>query len=506
MAIFPAGGGFSRRTFLSRVLPAGAALAAGGGLPPLVGPARAQAPARGGDPVVLRLVETQIAIPGQTGKTFRIEQPDGTWGYAGQRGQLFHAIVENHIAEPAAVHWHGLVVPNDQDGVPYVTQAPIPPGGRHEYRFPLTQSGTYWMRAHDHMQRQRGLAAPLIVRDPDEVGGAGSEVVLFLTDWTFRDPRELWADLRKYLQPDGGVGRLRMVGGPPPGARSGKASSGARGARGADFDAFLANGRTLADPQVIRVDPGQTMRLRVINAAAATNFFLMLGALTGQAVAVDGQPIAPLASHEFELAMGARIDVRVTLPAGQGAYPIFAQGEGTNRRAGVVLATPRAAIPRLGEAGPVKIDELGFGQELRLRAAVPLARRPVDRSLTVEFEGSAADNVWKLNGEVWPDCTPLPVGEGERVEILFRNRSGMDYPMHLHGHTFQVTEVGMSPIAGARRDTFLINARQSARIQFDADNPGVWLLHGLVMYHDRGGVMTTLNYEGVPVPDFGPRQ
>jgi FtsP/CotA-like multicopper oxidase with cupredoxin domain len=520
MSMSTSGNRMSRRDFLSRTLPTGAALAAGSALPTLgPGSARAQAPAPSEGPTVLRIVEKDITIGGRTAKALRIEQPDGTWGFAAERGQPFHVVVQNQIGEPTCLHWHGLVLPNDQDGVPFVTQAPIPPGGEHEYRFPLVHAGTYWMHSYDQRQRQRGLGAPLIVREPGEAGRDETEVVMFLADWTFGDPMALWTGLRKRLMPDGGFDRLRLVGGVEPGPTTagGKGPSPQRpaaGSGGADYDAFLANGRTLSDPEVVRVPPGKTVRLRAINGATGSNFFLMLGSLTGQAVAVDGHPIVPLASAEFELGMGSRIDVRVTLPAGEGAYPIFAQGEGTNRRSGLILATPRAMIPKPFstqhgwpvEAGPIKIDEVGFGQELRLRSAAQLARRPIDRRLTVDLEGSMADYVWRLNGQVWPNTPPLPVKQGERVEIQFRNKSGMDHSMHLHGHVFHVTEVGQNPVAGAMRDTLLVNAKQSARIQFDADNPGVWLLQGTVMYHERNGMATTLNYEGVPIPDFGPRQ
>jgi FtsP/CotA-like multicopper oxidase with cupredoxin domain len=463
------------------------------------------------------VVEKEIAVNGKMSKAFRIEQPDGTWGYTGERGEEFHVVVENHISESTSLRWHGLRVPNDQDGVPFVTQAPIEPGATREYRFRLSQAGTYWMRSHSQLQIQRLLAAPLVVREPGPP--TEPDVVMFLADWSFRDPKVIWAEMRKELRPDASMGRMRMVGGPPRAAAARGAAGRAAAARGkgapaparrdvadVDYDAFLTNGRTLSDPEVVRVQPGSTVRLRAINGAAGTNFFLMLGSLAGQAVAVDAQPVVPLQHPEFELAIGQRLDVRVRIPAGEGVYPIFAQGEGTNRRTGLLLATPRATVPTLSEAGPVKIDELGFGQELRLVAADPLPRRPVDRSLTVDLDGNMVDYVWRLNGKRWPDTVPLQVRQGERVDIQFRNRSGMDHSMHLHGHVFQVMELGGNRVSGPKRDTLLLNAQQSARIQLDADNPGVWMLHCHVLYHEGNGMMTTMTYEGVPVPDFGPRQ
>lgn len=81
------------------------------------------------DPTVLLIKKFQTEVDGKPAELFRIEQPDGTWGYKGVKGQVFDAIVKNQTDKPTVLHWHGLIVPNDQDGVPYVTQAPIPPGG-----------------------------------------------------------------------------------------------------------------------------------------------------------------------------------------------------------------------------------------------------------------------------------------------------------------------------------------------------------------------------------------
>lgn len=484
----------ARREFLSRLGSAGLGVAVA---PSLAGLSSRPATAQPRDPTVLRIVERDITIKGRTAKAFHIEQQDSTWGFVGERGQQFHAIVENHTGEPTALHWHGLVVPNEQDGVPYVTQLPIPPGGRHEYKFPLSQSGTYWMRSHYRPQLQRLLAAPLIVREPGS-GPGKDEVVMLLADWSFRDSKVVYESLRKWVRPDGSRGPIQF----------------ARGV--ADYDAFLTNGRTLADPQVVQVEAGTTVRLRVINAASATNFYVELGKLTagqriavepmaGEAVAVDGQPIVPFTASVFELPVGERLDVQIRIPAGQGAYPIFAQGDGTLRRTGLVLATARAPIPKLSEEGPMRIDEIGYGREFRARAATPLAPRPVDRRLLVEIEGSPASYTWKLDGKVFPQASTLLVKQGERVEIFFRNKTSIPHGMHLHGHVFQVTELGGNRVPGARRDTLLLAPRAHCRIQFDADNPGAWLLDCPVLFQDEARMLAVISYEGIAVRDFGRR-
>jgi FtsP/CotA-like multicopper oxidase with cupredoxin domain len=121
------------------------------------------------------------------------------------------------------------------------------------------------------------------------------------------------------------------------------------------YDALLTNRRTLSDPEMVRVQPGQTVRLWIIAAGSATSFFIDTGTFEIQAIAVDGADIVPLSGQRFELAIAQRLDLRVTIPAGEGAYPILAQGEGTDLRTGLILATPYTTIPQANSGVKVKI-------------------------------------------------------------------------------------------------------------------------------------------------------
>jgi len=178
------------------------------------------------------------------------------------------------------------------------------------------------------------------------------------------------------------------------------------------YDAFLANRRPLSDPDVIRALPGRAVRLRIINAASGTNFFIRTGALRAEAIAVDGAEIAPLPGRVFELAVAQRIDLRVRIPRGPGAYPILAQGEGTDMRAGLVLATPDASVPRISAKASRAAGALSNAQEKRLVPLRPLAPRAVDRTIRVGLNGDMARYTWTLNGRAWPDIVPLAVRNG----------------------------------------------------------------------------------------------
>jgi FtsP/CotA-like multicopper oxidase with cupredoxin domain len=458
---------------------------------------------------VLRITEGGIEVDGNKGQAYGIRQADGTVGYVGTKGQRFKVVLQNQTTEPLAIHWHGLILPNGQDGVPYVTQASIKPGEERRYDFPIVQAGTFWMHSHFGLQEQGMMTAPLILKDPADPHRGEQDVMVMLNDFTVRNPADILAELQGQA-PQAGAGATRQMPGGTEQAMSGMALGGkTSGMDKADisdvkYDALLSNRRTLADPEVVRVRPGQTVHLRLIAAGSATNFFIDPGRLAAQAVAVDGEDIVPLAGRRFELAVAQRLDLRLRLPAGEGAYPILAQGAGTNLQTGLVLATPKARLPTLSPQAETVAGALSNTQELRLRAARSLPAKPVDRSLQVALNGDMAKYIWAINGQTWPNITPLQVKRGERVELVFVNQTGMAHPMHLHGHVFQVTEIDGQAFSGARRDTVLVTPRQTVKVQFDAAYPGYWMLHCHLLYHQAAGMMTVVQYEGFEDPSYNP--
>jgi hypothetical protein len=149
-----------------------------------------------------------------------------------------------------------------------------------------------------------------------------------------------------------------------------------------NFDAYLANDRTLDDPEVVQVDKGARVLVRVINAAAATVFWIDTGALPGRLVAVDGEPVQPLPGSRFGVAMGQRLDIELDVPGEGGAFPILALREGAKERTGLILATPGAAVTKIADMS--EADHPAFSgdltQEAALRAVTPLPERAPHRS------------------------------------------------------------------------------------------------------------------------------
>jgi FtsP/CotA-like multicopper oxidase with cupredoxin domain len=212
-------------------------------------------------------------------------------------------------------------------------------------------------------------------------------------------------------------------------------------------------------------------------------------------VAVDGNPVAPLAVRRLPLAQGQRADLLLTLPAGGGAFPILAQREGDRQRTGVILATPDAAIRKLSDLADAAVGPIDLSLERGISANAGLAKRAVDTRHRVLLTGSMQPYVWTMDDRSWGKHRALKVRTGQRVEIEMVNRSQMAHPMHLHGHHFQVAAVDGRRISGAMRDTVLVPINSSVTIAFDADNSGRWLFHCHNLFHMATGMMTELAYD-----------
>ena len=419
----------NRRDFLTR-LAAGTATLVPAGLP-LARPAFAQTQGQAQSPAPARplaITSRTLEVNKRAAQVFGLVQPDGTPGLTITAGDSFDVALTSRIDAPTLIHWHGLTPPWAQDGVPGNPAAPLSPGEVRAYDFPAGPGGTHWMHAHT-LQEQNLLAAPLIVRSREDAARDAQEVVILLHDFSFTPAQDLLARLRGSAggMDHGGMNHGSMAGGmtSPAGMNHSGMNHGAGGAMDLNdiaYDAYLANDRTLDDPQVVPVEKGGRVRLRIINGASATAFQVSTGALEGEVIAVDGQQVQPVRGRIFPLSMGQRIDIRLTLPAEGGAWPILALREGELERTGIVLATAGAAIRKLATAGQSKAGVVDLGLEQALRPLAPLPRRRVDRSYPVTLTGSMAGYSWAISGP-----HSLTVRRGERVEIAMANMSMMSH-------------------------------------------------------------------------------
>jgi FtsP/CotA-like multicopper oxidase with cupredoxin domain len=440
-------------------------------------------------PTILKLRRRTIEVYGKPASLLGIERDAGVAGIATQVGDHFRVRVENELNEPSLIHWHGMTPPWRQDGVPFVSAPPIPPGGKADYDFPLTFGGTYWMHSHYGFQEQSLMDAPLIILPPGRDADR-QEIVITLNDFSFTPAQQIFASLRGRAKARSATQTQRAR---PMRAMSMPAA--APDLNDVNYDAYLANERTLADPEVVKVENGGRLRLRIINGSAMTNFHVDLGALEGTLAAVDGHDVLPMRGRYFPIACAQRLDIFLDLPKSAEAFPVFFVVEGEKRRAGVVLAPPGASVGRVEAMAPEPSAPLDLTFESQLRAARPLTERKADRVLPIALTGDMAAYVWSINNVVWNGKTPsFPVKAGERVELAMTNRTMMSHPMHLHGHIFQVVEIDGRRLSGAMRDTMLVPPRTRVTIAFDANNPGLWAFHCHLLYHAQAGMFSTIGY------------
>jgi FtsP/CotA-like multicopper oxidase with cupredoxin domain len=456
----------------------------------------------------LRIVKRSIEVNRRPAAVYGLVGPDGKPGLTLTEGDDFRVRLVNESGEPTIIHWHGLTPPWTADGVAGYPLPLIGAGETRDFDFPAGSPGTHWMHAHT-LQEQALLAAPLIVRGrrpADE-----QEVVVLLHDFSFTPAEELLARLEGTAAPamgHGGAGPMSHAGMDHGDMGHGDMGHGAKNHAGMsgsmssavpmdvndiEYDAYLANDRTLDDPEVVQVEKRGRVRLRIINGASATAFTVDTGRVEARLVAVDGQPVAPISGHHFPLTMGQRIDLVLDMPEDGGAVPVLALRENAPERTGIILAAAGAPVRRLASTGEGKGPLLGLGLERQLRAVSPLDPRAADRTLSTELQGSMDGYTWSQSGF----DTPARIRTGDRVAIAIRNMSMMAHPMHLHGHRFQVLGIDGVELAGAVRDTVLVPPGSTVRVAFDADNAGTFAFHCHHLYHMATGMMGFITYEGI---------
>ncbi|MFH8405999.1 multicopper oxidase family protein [Streptomyces sp. NPDC018019] len=425
-------------------------------------------------------------------------------------GDTLELTLANHLPAATSLHWHGLALRNDMDGVPDLTQRPVRPGGSFTYRFAVGHPGTYWFHPHSGVQQDRGLYAPLIVEDPKEPLAYDGEWVVVLDDWVDgvdgSTPDAVLAELSKGMggmdhgSGSGGMDHGGMnhgahsMGGeqPSPGGPSrmlmGATSKLLGGDAGdVDYPYHLVNGRTPQDPQTFRARPGDRVRIRFVNAGGDTAYRVALGGHTMTVTHTDGYPVAHATTDALLLGMGERYDVVVTVK--DGVFPLTALAEGKKRTGLALLRTGGGAAPD-ASVRPEELDgRLLTADRLKADGSVRLASRAPDRTLRFDLTGSMAKYDWAVNGKKYAPSQRYPVRAGERVRLSFRNNTEMWHPMHLHGHTFAL------PDGGPRKDTAIVLPGRRLDVDLDADNPGLWMLHCHNVYHAESGMMTVLGYQ-----------
>ncbi|MBD8031334.1 multicopper oxidase family protein [Corynebacterium gallinarum] len=498
---------FSRRQFLlgGLVLAGTGALAACGGN---TGTAPATtSPSRGPYPTPTNLAQPSvhkkltarpmsIDIGGIEAKTWGYNADTGEPAIETTAGDVLQVDITNELPESTSIHWHGIALHHAADGVPGMTQSPIEPGETFSYLFETPHGGTYFYHSHSGLQLDRGLHAPLIVRDPEDADDQDVEWTIVLDDWvdgidgsTPEDQLSMLTGMNM-----GGHGDMDMGdhGGMAMGGEGGMMAHGTPdpvlGGDAGDvmYPHYLINGRIPRAHRTFNARPGDKARLRFINAGGDTIFKVALGGHRMTVTHIDGFPVRPRDIESFYLSMGERVDVEVVL--GDGVFPLTALAAGKDDRAFAVVRTsggqapaPETTFPELNATGTFLTSF-----EPADRALMPEGKP--DREVSIDLSGQMMPYEWGIltNGQ----SSPGTVQEGQRLRMVMRNRTMMPHPMHIHGHTWSLPGSG-----GLRKDTVLLRHGETVIADLIANNPGEWAFHCHNAYHMETGMISSLRYE-----------
>lgn len=452
-----------------------------------------------------------------------------------REGEIARIHVRNRLARgETSVHWHGLLVPNLEDGVPYITTPPIFAGESRTFEFLLKHSGTYWYHSHTGLQEQRGVYGSIVI-EPKEGTPARTDLpridreeVLVLSDWTNENPDDVmrtllrgsdWYAIRKgtaqslvgaikagHLKDYWNREKSRL----PPMDVSDVA-----------YDAFLINGKPR---QNIAGKPGETIKLRVINAAASTYFYLSSAAGPLKIIAADGIDVAPISQHRLLIGMAETYDVLVTIPE-SGAWEVRATaqdnsnhaslfiGEGSEKLApapgalnaysmNVALA---AVLDQLDETGELNDQEalaaesdrpLPPYKRLKATAATTLPAEAPVRELTLKLTGDMMRYIWSINDKTIEEQSVIPVKKGEILRLVLINNTMMHHPMHLHGHFFRLLMPdAVDPAYAPLKHTVDVPPMSRRIIEFYANEDRDWLFHCHLLYHMMAGMARVPSYQ-----------
>jgi FtsP/CotA-like multicopper oxidase with cupredoxin domain len=456
---------------------------------------------------LLRVSTRTIEVNNKPAKVFHVAGQGGRAGILAREGDRLEGVLLNDTAESLQMHWHGQVLaPHDQDRA-RPGGGTLAAGQSDMHDFELTP-GTHWLHSHT-LSEQQLLAAPMVTLEKNSVDV--QNIVIMLHDFAFRSPQEILAELggsdahaghgamsspprASHASVKGHMGHGAMHHGAGHGKGHGHGAGrdhmmGMTHANDVRYDAYLANDRTLDDPEVVKVEKGGRVRLRIINGGTATAFFITIPGLKTSVVAVDGLDCRPFSVTAYPLAQGQRIDLIAQIPKEGGAFPVLAQIEDAWSITGIILATVGAKIAKQNATAPQRAAMVDLSLDRQLAASKPLAAKRPDQTFMVML-GEQPNYRWTINGRIHGEHEAFRVRQGERVEMTFMNPTSMMHPMHLHGHRFQVVGVGGRRYSGPMRDTVIVPAHMPVTIAFDALQKGAWYLHCHHLYHMATGMMT----------------
>ena len=466
-----------------------------------------------------------------------------------KEGETVTIRVHNQMDESTSIHWHGLLVPFEMDGVPGISFDGIPANTTFTYTFKLMQSGTYWYHSHSGFQEQTGMRGAIVIEPKGrERHPVAEDHVILLSDWTHRDPHNLLkllkqrADFDNYHLPDFKKLLSDIAATDLEAAYDKRKMWNQMRMMPTDFTdlsgettfTYLMNGKTTAANWTQLVKAGQPVKLRFINGSAQTIFDVRIPGLKMTVVSTDGNDVAPVDVDDFRIGVAETYDVIVT-PTKE-AHTIFAQNIDRSGYVATTLATKkgaRAAIPAMdsiewltmadmmgamGDKGykarhakteydfksdmrvdnpRINLDDPGinlrnidrkvltYDQLRSVDEQVLAEQRKPTREIEIHLTGNMERYIWALDGVMFKDATPVNIKPNERVRITLVNDTMMNHPMHLHGMWSDLRTP--SGNFQVRKHTIVVQPAQ--KISFDVTGEaGRWAWHCHLLYHMEAGM------------------
>jgi len=445
-----------------------------------------------------------------------------------KEGDIAKINVTNKMDVSTSVHWHGLLLPNWEDGVPYLTTPPIKPGTTFTYEFPIKQSGTYWYHSHTGLQEQLGVYGSIVI-DPKvertDIELPEDELVVVLSDWTDENPHEVLRTLKRgseynnfkkdTMQTVYGVIKNGVIWDnvkrsfkrmPPPDIAD------------VAYDAFLINGN-----QVLSLDQhgGKKIKLRVINAGSSSYFYLDYAGGNMTVIAADGIDVEPYETDRLLISVAETYDVIVEVPE-NGSYEFRSTAQDGSGHASLYLGKGEkheaGKIPKPNNYKMQSMQSmLDMSQEkegnkniqsnvkmndgrpsppyenLKSPVVTTLPKENKKREVLLNLTGDMENYIWTINNKILKESDKILIRKGENVTFIMNNKTMMNHPMHLHGHFFRVLnqQGEYSPL----KHTVNVAPNDTTIIEFEANEEKDWFFHCHILYHLKSGMARVVSYE-----------
>lgn len=452
-------------------------------------------------------------------------------------GDTLRVTFHNKMDVPSSIHWHGILLPNEQDGVPLLTTPPIPAGESLTYEYPIIHHGTYWYHSHTGLQEQRGVYGTLVFHPKKERYPADHEKVVVLSDWTDENPHDVLRNLKRDddyygLKKDSVQSWDKVIANGLPAIENRLNASwmrmGAMDISDVGYDAFLINGKR--ESKADEVKAGDTVRLRIVNASASSYQYIQFAGGQMTIVAADGVDTEPKKVDRIRVAIAETYDVIVKIPDDGMAYEFRATSQDITGYASLWFGEGhKMTAPDIPKPNPFLVDhsmhgmamddDMGGMDDMKgmdhsmynmgkksemimlneyagLRAAYPTnfdPDRPM-REVPLTLEGNMERYIWSIGGKTLDEADKILIKKGETVRFVLTNKTMMAHPIHLHGHFFRVLngEGDYSPL----KHTVSVPPLQTVIIEFAADEEKDWFFHCHNLYHMKAGMARVVRYEG----------